>query len=320
MDGPPDAPAAPAPVTLAAVAPSGHALRYAEVERAGRRQTLRRLGTCDFDFAVDEAILGLAGPSHLETVTRALREVFRGAPVRSLLMPVHPPALSGFFTPLPETLGAPQRYEQLRQEAALLADVSTTQPVRIRAVPVRTETLEVEGRAEPYRWHHVLHVPEPVHARLTLLARALGAGTYDLVDSTQAAAAVVAALDAQRPPEATPGRDVALALGAYPGHVELAVVRDGQWVHGHHGASGAPEDAAYFAAAFLERLGLAPAEVGRFFLYGEDADPGRYDLLAELLDAPPVLLDPLAVYGRTPPGATPAALAAYVPCVGAALR
>ena len=251
---------------------------------------------------------------------RELREVFRGAPVRSVLMAVHPPALPGFFSPLPESLGAPQRYEQLRQEAALLADVNTTQPVRIRAVPVRTEVLGVEGRAEAYRWHHVLHVPEPVHARLTLLARALGAGTYDLVDSTQAAAAVVLALDAKHPPEAAEGRDVTLALGAYAGHVELAVVRGGQWLHGHHGASGAPEDAAYFAAAFLEQLGLAPAQVGRFFLYGEEAEPARYDLLADLLDTTPVLLDPLAVYGRTPPGASPAVLAAYVPCVGAALR
>jgi hypothetical protein len=140
------------------------------------------------------------------------------------------------------------------------------------------------------------------------------------VDSTQAAAAVVLALDALNAPSLTPPRDITLALGAYPGHVELTVVRGGQWLHGHYGASGAPEDAAYFAAAFLEQLRVAPAEVSRFFLYGEGVDPDRYGLLADLLDAPPALLDPLAVYGRTPPGAAPALLAAYVPCVGAALR
>jgi hypothetical protein len=315
---------APAPaVTLAAAALSGHALRYAEVERTGRRQALRRLGTCDFDFAVDEAVLGLTGPSHLDTVAEALREIFRGTAARSLLVAAHPPALPGFFSPLPAALAAPQRYEQLRQEAALLADVSTTQPVRIRAIPVRTEVLVVGGEAEPYRWHHVLHVPEAVHARLTLLAKALGARTYDLVDSTQAAAAVVLALDAQgpEPPEDDgDGLPVTLALGAYPGHVEIAVVQGGQWMHGHHAPSGAPDDAAYFAAALLEPLGMSPAEVGRFFLYGEGVDPARYGLLADLLDADPVLLDPLAVFGRTPPGARPEALAAYVPCLGAALR
>jgi hypothetical protein len=315
-------PADPA-VTLAAVALSGRALRYAEVERTGRRQALRRLGTCDFDFAVDEAVLGLTGPSHLDTVAEALREIFRGTPARSLLVAVHPPALPGFFAPLPATLAAPQRYEQLRQEAALLADVSTTQPVRIRAVPVRTEVLVVGKEAEPYRWHHVLHVPEAVHARLTLLAKALGARTYDLVDSTHAAAAVVLAADAQRPAppdDEDDGLSATLALGAYPGHVEIAVVQGGQWMHGHHGASGAPEDAAYFAAALLEYLGMSPAEVDRFFLYGEGADPARYGLLGELLDAEPALLDPLAVFGRPPSGAPPATLAAYVPCLGAVLR
>jgi hypothetical protein len=307
-------------VTLAAVSLAGRALRYAEVERAGRRRGLRRLGTCDFDFAVDEAVLGLSGPSYLETVSEALREVFHDTAARTLLVAVHPPTLPGFFSPLPEALGAPQRYEQLRQEAALLADVSMTQPVRIRAVPVRTEALTVAGHRAPYRWHHVLHVPEAVHARLTLLAKALGAGTYDLVDSTHAAAAVAAALDAPAATAIDPARPVTLVLGAYAGHVELAAVRDGQWVHGHHGPSGAPEDAAYFAAAFLGCIGVAPAEVGRFRLYGEGADPARYGLLAELLDAEPALLDPLAAYGRTPPGVPLAVLAAYVPCLGATLR
>lgn len=312
--------ASPAAVTLAAVAPSGHAFRYAEVERVGRRHTLRRLGTCDLDFAVDEAVLGLAGPSHLETVMEAFGEVLHSAPIRSLLVAVPPPALPGFFSPLPEALGASARYEQLRQEAALLADARTTQPVRIRAVPVRTETLVVDGEAASYRWHHVFHVPEPVHARLTLLAKTLGAGTYDLVDSTQAAAAVVASLDETHPAEEAAGGGVTLALGAYPSHVELAVIRGGQWLHGHHGASGVPEDAAYFAAALLDQLGIATTDVRRLCFYGEGVDPERYGLLTELLGTPAVLLDPLAVFGRTPPDVSPATLAAYVPCLGAVLR
>ncbi len=312
----PDAPAPTPQPALAAVALYGTALRYAEVEpAAGPHESgrLRRLGTCDFDFAVDEAVLGLTGPTYLDTVIEAVREIFRGTSARSLLVAVHPPALTGFFAPLPEALAAPERYEQLRQEAALLADVSTSQPVRIRAVPVRTEVL-ADG---PHRWHHVLHVPEPVHARLMLIAKALGVNTYDLVDTTHAAAAVVRALDAHR---AAPPPPFTLALGAYPGHTELALVHDGQWYHGHHAPGRAPEDAAYFAAALLDRLGLQAGQVRRVVLYGEEADPARYGLLADLFGAAPTLLDPLAVYGRTPPEAGPALLAAYVPCVGALLR
>lgn len=312
----PDAPAPAPPSALAAVALHGPALRYAEVEPGPRPHDpgrLRRLGTCDFDFAVDEAVLGLTGPTYLDTVIEAVREIFRGTSARSLLVAVHPPALTGFFAPLPEALGAPERYEQLRQEAALLADVSTAQPVRIRAVPVRTEALA----GEPHRWHHVLHVPEPVHARLSLIAKALGVNTYDLVDATHAAASVVRALDAN---QAAPPPPFTLALGAYAGHTELALVHEGAWHHGHHVPGRAPEDAAYFAAALLDRLGLQPAQVRRVLLYGEEADPARYGLLADLFQTTPTLLDPLAVYGRTPPEASPTLLAAYVPCVGALLR
>ena len=332
MDGRPASPDAPtgtpppadAPATLAAVALSGRALRYAEADRAGR--TLHRLGACDFDFPVDEAVFGLTGPGPLDTVAEAVRNVFQGTAARTLLVAVHPPTLPGFFTPLPEALSAPRRYEQLRQEAALLADVSTAQPVRIRAVPVRAETIAVGGEAEAYRWHHVLHVPEVVHARLLLLAEAFGARTYDVVDATRAATAVVRALDGGEAlldlTDELPEDEgaVTLALGAYPAHAELAVVRGGQWMYGHHGASGAPEDAAYFAAALLDRLGLSLANVDRFFVYGEDVEPDRYGLLADLLGLPAVPLDPLAVFGRTPAGVSRAALSAYVPCLGTVLR
>ena len=306
--------------TLAALALRGQALRYAEVTQAADgTQTLRRLGVCDFDFPVDEAVLGLAGPTHLDTITEAVREVFRVSRARTLLVAVHPNGLPSFFSPLPEGLAPPQRYEQLRQEAALLGDVSTTQPVRIRAVPVRMETLVLDDAPIPHRWHHVLHVPEPIHARLALIGKALGVGTYDLVDSTQAAAAVVRALDVQQPIPID-AQPFTLALGAYPTHVEMAVVQGGAWYHGHHSPIGAPEDAAYFVAALLERIGLSTTQVGRFFLYGETPDPDQYILLADLLGCTPQLLDPLAIYKRTPPGADPAVLASYVPCLGAVLR
>ncbi|NNF59528.1 MAG: hypothetical protein HKN04_14930 [Rhodothermaceae bacterium] len=306
--------------TLTAIALRGPALHYAEViQDPDGTQALRRLGVCDFDFNVDEAVLGLTGPTHLDVVIEAVKDVFRVSTAKTLLVAVHPTGLPSFFSPLPEGLAPPQRYEQLRQEAALLADVSATQPVRIRAVPVRTETLVIEQVPAAHRWHHVLHVPEPVHARLALIGKALGVGTYDLVDSTQAAAAVVRALDA-RSPIPMDAQPFTLALGAYPSHVEMAVVHGGAWYHGHHGPIGAPEDAAYFAAAMLERVGLSTEKIGRFVLYGEMPNPEHYLLLADLLGCMPQLLDPLAVYNRTPAGADPAALAAYVPCLGAVLR
>ena len=84
-------------------------------------------------------------------------------------------------------------------------------------------------------------------------------------------------------------------------------------------AQGAPDDAAYFAVALLDRIGLGTAEVGRLLLYGENADPAEFHLLADLLGHEPALFDPLTIFGRSHSGASSELLGSYVPCVGALL-
>ena len=315
-----------APVTAVA-ALRGRTLRYAEVERPsdGSAARLRRLGTCDFDVDVEDAVLGPDGAEGLDAVGAALKEVFRESAPRVLAVVARPAALVSFFSPLPEGLAAPARYEQLRQEAALLADVSTAQPVRIRAVPVRTEELATGA----HRWHHVVHVPESVHARITLLARGLGAGTYDLSDATQAAASVVRAVLAEARlsgETADPSRPYSLAIGCYDDEAEFSLSRDSgvddrpAWHFGLHAPAGAPEDAAYFALAMLERLSVAPEEVGRLFVYGDKVDHAVRSALGELLGGDAMPLDPLPLFGRRPEGVDSAVLAAFAPCLGAVIR
>ena len=313
-----------APVTVVA-ALEGRALRYAEVERpADSAPRLRRLGTCDFDLDPEAAVLGPDGVEGLDAVSAALREVFRESAPRTLALVARPSALVSFFSPLPEGLSAPARYAQLQEEAALLADVPAAQPVRIRAVPVRSEDMP-SGR---HRWHHVVHVPEAVHARVTLLARSLGAGTYDLLDSTQTAGAVVQAL-LERGREddfGPPPRPFALAVGSYDDHAEFSLSRAGEsgarptWHFGLHAAGGAPADAAYFVVAMLERIGVAAEDVGRVFLYGQHAELSEHDALAAVFANPPEPLDPMPLFGRRPDGVPPAALAVFAPCLGAVVR
>ena len=319
MDVRPDAPAAEASKpTLAAVELHGHLLRYGEVVREDdSRDNLRRLGTCEFDFDVVEAVFGDGVPANFDTVTEAVTGIFGQSNAPALNVAVHPPAITGFFSPLPESMPAADKHEQLRQEAALLADIGAAQSVRIRAVPVRSELITIEEEPEPHQWHHVLHIPEPVHARLTLMARALNMGTYELLDTTRAASNAVHALDGVA--LAGHGSDVpyTLVVGAYPDHVELSILHYGEWFHGHHGPVGDPNDAAYFAAALLDKIGLGTTDVGRFLLYGEEATPRKFRLLADLLDHQPELFNPLEIFGRTSPGATPEVLATYTPCIGA---
>ena len=306
------------PRRVAILGLQGSVLRYAEVE-IGEGPALRRLGTVEFDGDVERTLLGDGGPPLGPSLERAVREVFgvdaEGAP-DALIVAAHPSHTVSFATPLPESLSPEAGHEHLRQEAALLADVPAGRPVRIRAVPVRTEPLarSAEAAPEPHRWHHVLYLSEAVHARLSLLARALGVGTYDLVDTTRAAAAIVRRLD----PSGDLDR-VALAVGTYGGHTEDALCRGGAWAYGHHGPGATPEDTAYYALALLERLGYDAETPRRLFVYGDDPRPERIDLLTEMVDLEAEPLDPLGLFNRRPHGADPAQLAAFAPLLGVAL-
>lgn len=308
-------------VAQAAITLEGRAIRYADVEKRGVEPLkLRRLGTADFDFDVAEAVLGSTAPSNLDVVLEAVSQILRDTPAKTLKVLVHPDSLVGFFTPLPEHMSAVERHEQLRQEAALLADVTPADPVRIRAVPLRSEEVESIDGVVAHRWHHVYHLPEAVHARLTLIARALNVGTYDIVDSTRAAIQVVRALDRiGATNDAPPNKPISLVLGWYASDVELGLMVDGEWHYSHHASVGSPDDAAYFASALLERLSLPVSDVGRLLLYGEGIDLEEFALLADLTNTRPELLNPLEIFGRNPSGATKELLASYVTSIGSVL-
>ena len=303
MDGLPDGPggpaATPAAATVAVAGLSGPVLRYAEVARGpGRR--LRRLGTAHFDFDAERAVFGDDDAGGLEAVAEALGEVFEGASPDALLVAAHPTTTTTFFTPLPTAIGDEDRDVQLHQEAALLADVAPTRVVRVHAAPVRAEG------GGGTTWYQVVHVDDPVHVRLALLADAVGAPAYDVVDAARAASAFA------------PAAGGALALGAYATHTEAAVSRDGVFLFSHHGVGAAPADAAYFALAALQQAGLDAAAVDRLLVYGDAARGDRLSLAAELLGREAEPLDPFGPFSRRPDGDA-ATLASFAPVLGAAL-
>ncbi|WP_412062158.1 hypothetical protein [Rubrivirga sp. IMCC45206] len=279
------------PVAVAGL--SGRTLRYAEVDGG-----LRRLGAADFALDVEAAVFETGDPAALAAVAEALAAGFAGAAVETLVVAAHPTATTSFFSRLPAALPDDVRDGQLRQETALLADLAPTQPVRVRSRAVRTEGA--------HAWHHVVHVEEAVHDRLAALADAVGASGYDLADSTRAAAL------------AAGGPGVALVVGAFAGHTEVAVAVDGVFRFGSHGPSTAAPDTAYFALAALQQAGVEPADVARFLAYGDDATDERLGLAAEFVGRERAWLDPFALFARRPT-ADPAELAAFGPVVGAAL-
>ncbi|WP_412070114.1 hypothetical protein [Rubrivirga sp. IMCC43871] len=284
------------PVAVAGL--SGRALRYAEVAPGPDGPRLRRLGAADFTLDVEAAVFETGDPEALQAVAEALAAGFGGAPLETLVVAAHPTATTSFFSRLPAALSDDARDGQLRQETALLADLAPTQAVRVRSRAVRTEGA--------HEWHHVVHVDEPVHDRLAALALAVGASGYDLADTTRAAAS------------AAGGPGVALVVGAFATHTEVAVAVDGVFRFGSHGPSTAAADTAYFALAALQQAGVEPGDVARFLAYGDDARDERLDLAAEFVGRERTWLDPFALFARRPE-ADPAELAAFGPVVGAAL-
>ncbi len=301
----------PAPQTVAVAGLSGRALRYAEIVYDGAAGAtaprLRRLGLAEFDFDAERALYGDGAPDVLESLADALAEGLGGTAAQTLVFAAHPTTTTSFFTPLPAGLSAEARDIQLRQETALLADLAPTQTVRVLARHVRTEPAGPFGGGEFERdWFQVVHVDEPVHARFSLLADALGVASYTVADTTRAAAAVAAV------------RGLALVVGAYGRHTEVAVVHDGAFLFGTHGPSTAPPDTAYFALAAIQQARVPADAVDHVLAYGDDATEERLALVAEFLARPVEPLDPFARFRRQPDLRLDEA-AAFGPVLGAAL-
>lgn len=286
------------PVAVAGL--SGRTLRYAEVVPGPDGPRLRRLGAADFDLDAERAVFATGDPAALEAVAAALVEGLGGTAAETLVVAAHPTTTTSFFTRLPAGLADDVREGQLRQETALLADLAPTRPVRVRARAVRTEPMAGGAR----EWFHVVHVDEAVHARLSLLADALGVGGYDVADSTRAVAAAAGG----------PGLD--LVVGAFAGHTEVGVAAAGTFRFGTHGPSTAPADTAYFALAALQQAGADA--VDRLLVYGDDATDDRLGLTAEFVGREATWLDPFAAFDRRPE-ADPGELAAFGPVLGTAL-
>lgn len=290
----------------------GRALRYAEIEQYGSRHRLLRLGSCDFDFDLVEQVLAGEDDSNLEAAAKALEEIFAGSVAGSLHVTLHPPLCYSFFTPLPAASDSSERKIRLQQEAALLA--GTDHPLHITADSVRSQQLKDGGRVD---WVHVLAVDDRLHRRVRTLIENLPHARRRIMVSMQGAASTLAKI-ANRGQSGD--ASYSLAVGFFADHVEFTLAREHQWYFSHYTASIPHRDASYFAASLLDRFGLAVGDVGRFYVYGNDADPTHFSDLSDAAGIEVARLDPFTYLdldsGTLSPDVNPEA---YVGCVGVAL-
>ncbi len=291
----------------------GTALRYAEVEQYNGRYRLLRLGSCDFDFDVGRDALRTGEAHHLDTLADALRDVFEGTVATEMHVALHPPECHAFFVPFDAEAPEPVRLKRMRQEASLLLD--TTETLRLTTDVLRTETLPDGQRVE---WYHVLALGEPVHARFDRIFEALPFSEYRLQLSVQGVANAINFVERRTEEQAE--APFTLGVGWYGTHAEFTLCRKGQWHFGHYAEAGSPADCAYFAVAFLDRFRLRPADVGRVFLYGGQADPADFALLQNVFKTKPEPFNPMQVVDLDPNSlAANFDAESYVPCIGVAL-
>jgi len=302
----------------AALSIQGDALRFVELRRQdGDEPRLARAGTLRFPFDLGEALLREDGTSsHLRRVREALADALGDTPARTLQVAIHPPDGYSFFTPISSDVPVRDRKRQLLQQTALVTGVRSTKELHLTSETVRT-TQDSEG--EPFMWVHVLAVPDAVDRRMGDLVGALPPREYTWIVSSEAVSRVTARIERAGGSAEEALRPYTLVVGQYPTHTEYALSRNRDWYHAHYAEEArSPENRAYFAVGFLNRVGVPLDGVGRLFVYGVDLDVGAYAPFEQIFGQAPEVLDPVRVVGAGPEGPLDAP-GAFAPCVGAAM-
>ena len=278
----------------AAISIQGQTLRFAELEHRDDGYVLRRLGgeTASFDLA--QALLrGEGDAQKAGELGRIVGEGLEGTAARDLRVAIHPPDGYSFFTPISSDVPVRDRKRQLLQQAALVTGVRSSKELTMTSDTVRT-TQDSEG--EPFMWVHVLAVPDVVDELMAELVSALPVRDYEWVVSSEAAARVTSRIERTGGSATEALRPYTLAVGQYPSHTEYALSRNREWYHAHYAEEAeSPENRAYFAVGFMNRVDVPLNAVGRLYVYGVDVDLTDYVSLESIFGREPEVLDPFRV-------------------------
>ena len=292
-------------------------LRYAEVERNGSDYKLLKLGSCEFDFNMAQSLAEGAHPSHLETLSEALNDVFSESLATDMHVVFHPSNCFSFFTPLYVDLTEDERKWRLQEEATLLTSSTPPLPLHLTADVVRTETLD-NGRI--VEWFHVLGVDERVHSQLNRILTSLPPSHFRFNLSTRGTANAIETMAQKESLVAEPDAPFSLAIGYYKTHIEYVLCHEYSWHYSHYTDTSTPTDSVYFALSLLRRLNIERTAVGQLLIYGEDIDSEVFSVLEEIFKKTPEVLNPMDIVSldRKGPGVHFTA-EAYAPCIGIAM-
>jgi len=301
----------------AAITIQGRTLRYAEVKRMDQGHRLLRAGEETFSFDLPQTLLRKGGDvDRIRQVCTVLTGAFDDAAARDVRVCVHPPDAYSFFTPISSDVPVRDRKRQLFQQAALVTGARSADELYLDSQTVRT-TQDSEG--EPFMWVHVLGVPKAADERMSEVVGMLPMKRYDWIVSSEAVGRVSSRLERTGGSAREALRPYTLAVGQYPTHTEYFLSRNREWYHAHYAEEAdSPENRAYFAVGFMNRVDVPLDAVGRLYVYGMDVDIGDYGRFVDIFDQVPEVLNPFRmVQSRSDPTEGEGAL--YAPCIGAGM-
>lgn len=298
------------PGVVAGISFADDVMRYAEVEHEHHGSTLKRLGSCRFDFPVSEALADPNADERFTTVREAVAEIFSATAAHRLSVAIDPRLAYTFETSIEADADDDALKAQVLKELALVADNET--PLFVATESGKSGDLDDVDA--PVRVT-VFAYPERIRTRLAGLAAAAGA-RLAVTTAIRSAAGMVSYLeDTLRSRE----DDFSVVVGDHGTFAEFAVC-----VHGAPRSSALclvedPADGVYGLWSFVRRLQLAPRDLDTVYLYGENEADSVFADIPRHCGATLRRLSPLDVVRLASGGSGPQALAAYVPCVGAAL-
>ncbi len=302
----------------AAITIQGNTLRYAEVKRLDQEHRLLRIGREDFPFDVARALLREEGDAQqIGKVGSVLAAAFQDTEARELRVVVHPLDSYSFFTPISSDVPVRDRKRQLLQQAALVTGARSSDELHLDSQTVRT-TQDSEG--DPFMWVHVLAVSDAVEERMSELVSTLPVTKHTWIVSSEAAARAMSRVERTGGSAQEALRPYTLAVGQYPAHTEYSLSRNREWYHAHFAEEAhSPENRAYFAVGFMNRVDVPLDAVGRLFLYGVDVSVGDYAPFVSIFDRAPEVLNSFQVVRVRDDQDTETESSAYTPCIGAAM-
>ncbi len=291
---------------------NGPRIRYCEVEEGRSGLKLLRLGSCDFDFDAEEAVLSGLSRS-LETVGEAVGDVFSGSRSTDVSVVLSPASVISFFSPVSNRVTDEEKQHQLEVDTMILGGRSGA--LSVVAEPVSSE---VGGDEESVTWYHVAAVPTSVRHHLSSVLTRFDGAAHHFVTSMQAAARVAGRIEA-RAARSTAGAGAAV-VGLFASHIEIALLRSSQWLAGATFPATHPSDLAYAILNLAGRANIDASTIGRVHLYGDALQDSAVASVEAVVAADVQRMNPLELVqggpAEEPEDFDPSD---YVSCVGATL-